>query len=36
MRKIPSSERVSNEIAELIDHGCYQSEDLLSLLLTWQ
>ncbi len=27
------SERISNEISELIDNGCYQSEDLLSLLI---
>jgi putative transposase len=33
MRKVQPSERISNEISELIDNGCYQSEDLLSLLL---
>jgi transposase-like protein len=33
MRKVQPSERISNEISELIDNGCYQSEDLLSLLI---
>jgi putative transposase len=33
MRKMQPSERISDEIAELIDNGCYQSEDLLSLLI---
>lgn len=33
MRKMQPSERISNEIAELIDTGCYQSEDLLSILI---
>ncbi len=33
MRKMQPSERISNEISELIDNGCYQSEDLLSLLI---
>ena len=33
MRKMQPSERISNEITELIDTGCYQSEDLLSLLI---
>ena len=33
MRKIQPSERISNEISELINNGCHQSEDLLSLLI---
>ena len=33
MRKMQPSERISNEITELIDTGCYQSEDLLSILI---
>ena len=33
MRKIQPSERISNEISELIANGCDESEDLLSILI---
>ncbi|MQL46426.1 transposase, partial [Escherichia coli] len=33
MKKIQPSERIHHEICDLIDNGCSQSEDLLSLLI---
>lgn len=33
MRKIQPSEKISNEISELVENGCQQSDDLLTLLV---
>ena len=33
MRKIPPSERISNEISELLEKGSVETEDFLSMLL---